>query len=204
MLVNGFHAFHNGPGSRWVSLSLTTNPPFDVAARVDGLHSVFHRCGASLYRYAVVRVAGDTHLADDLMQQLWVQARSAGNAAPEPELEFWLRGILKNLIRTHWRRLGRRPAHTPMPDVDAAADLARRLVSEEMPRDELERRETRDQLLLAITELDGEDQELIVGHYFEQQSQIEMAARLGVSARAIEGRLYRARRALRDKLEQPA
>ena len=57
-----------------------------------------------------------------------------------------------------------------------------------------------DQLLLAITELTSEEQELIVGHYFHGRSHDELAAECGLSPRAIEGRLYRARRALREKL----
>lgn len=184
-----------------MSLSTVTEcPPIDVAERVDGLRGAFQRCGAALYRYAVVRTGGDTHLADDLMQQLWVQARSAGVAAPASEMEFWLRGILKNLIRTHWRQVGRRPAHVPTADAEMAADLSRRLVTQEVPRDIMERREAREQLLLAITALDSDDQELIVAHYFEQQSQVALARRLGLSPRAIEGRLYRARQALRERL----
>ncbi len=64
----------------------------------------------------------------------------------------------------------------------------------------LARKEVQDQLLLALTGLSGDAQELLIGSYFEGRSHAELASMLNVSERAIEGRLYRARVALRDKL----
>jgi RNA polymerase sigma-70 factor (ECF subfamily) len=159
----------------------------------------FDRCSRSIYRYVVVRV-GDAHLADDLMQQLWLQARTSSAGVPSHELEFWLRGVAKNLVRTHWRRQARRPANLPLADPQLAGELAERIAREELPPTTLEHREVRDQLLLAITELDSPDQELIVGHYFHDRSHAELAAEHGLTVRGVEGRLYRARQALREKL----
>lgn len=177
-------------------VAIASSPADDAAAVFD---AVFERCSRSIYRYVVVRV-GDAHLADDLMQQLWLQARFSPTVVPGDELEFWLRGIARNLVRTHWRRRARRPKDIPLADPDVARELADRLRAAELPPDLLERREVRDQLLLAITELASAEQELIVGHYFHGRSHDELAAESGLSPRAIEGRLYRSRKALRDKL----
>jgi RNA polymerase sigma factor (sigma-70 family) len=160
---------------------------------------IFDACASSFYRYFAVR-AGDAHLADDLMQQLWLQARVKAAGIPPANLEYWLRAIARNLLLTHWRVKARRPGHQPMPDPDLAASLADRLVSEAIDAHELERREIRDQLLLAITELPAAEQELIIGCYFDDVPHAELAARLGISERAVEGRLYRARAALRERL----
>jgi RNA polymerase sigma factor (sigma-70 family) len=167
------------------------------------MDAAFDRCSRSIHRYIVVRV-GDAHLADDLMQQLWVQARRNEAAVPAGELEFWLRGIARNLVRTHWRVRARRPGSVPLADPALAADLAERLVSAELPPETLERREVRDQLLLAITELTSAEQEFIVEHYFHDRSHAQLAAAFGLSVRAVEGRLYRARQALREKLKHLA
>ena len=175
----------------------------DIRAKTGnapGMDAAFDRCSRALYRHIVVRV-GDAHLADDLMQQLWLQARTSGASVPEAELEFWLRGIARNLVRTHWRRQASRPKNVPLPNPELAGELANRLVSEELPPETLERKEVRDQLLLAITELAGRHQEFIVEHYFHARSHAELAARFGLSVRAVEGRLYRARQALRAKLK---
>lgn len=166
----------------------------------DSFERRFDLCSSALYRYFAVRT-GDAHLADDLMQQLWLHARKRAADIPMAQVEFWLQAVARNLVATHWRVVGRRPAHVPIADAAVAADLADRLVSHDLPTDQLERREVRDQLSLAITELDAVDQELIVGHYFKNESHAALAGRLAISPRAIEGRLYRARQALRARLQ---
>jgi RNA polymerase sigma-70 factor (ECF subfamily) len=185
---------------------LTRDVVIDSGVAADdatGMDVVFDRCKRSIYRYLVVRI-GDAHLADDLMQQLWLQARTSGASVPEDQLEFWLRGIARNLVRTHWRRRAGRPASITLPNPELAADLADRLVSEELPPEILERKEVRDQLLLAITELTSDQQEIVVAYYFHNRSHAQLAAEAGLSVRAVEGRLYRARQALREKLNHLA
>lgn len=186
---------------------IRVSPSSAVAARpasvecTDGavFEAVFDRLAASIYRYLAVRT-GDAHLADDLMQQLWLQSHSRAAAVPAGGLEPWLRAIARNLVRTHWRVKARRPALAAVADPSLAADLADRLGREELPSGELERRELRDQLLLAITALPTADQELIIGHYFQQLPHAALGRSLSLSERAVEGRLYRARQALRQQL----
>ncbi len=183
---------------------LTGTQPISLnsaAAKRACLEAAFNRYRPALYRYLAVRVGDDAHLADDLLQQLWLQ--TSGNGAvtvPENELEFWLRGAAKNLVRAHWRKARQCPACVPLVDAGLARELADRLATEELPVKTLERKEVRDQLLLAVTALPSADQELVVGFYFDGRTQGELAAATGLSERAIEGRLYRARRALQDKL----
>ncbi len=175
----------------------------NAAARVaSDIEAVFDRCGDGLYRYFVVRTGGDTHLADDLMQQLWLQAGACDTCVPTERVEFWLRAIAKNLICGHWRTNARRPAHVPIADPRLAAELAERLVSEELPAEALEQREIRDQLLLALTALPNDEQVLLLEYYFHEVPQAELGRRLGVGPRAVEGRLYRARQTLRQVLEE--
>ena len=140
-------------------------------------------------------------MADDWMQQLWLKASQHASGVPPGEVEFWLHGVAKNLVREHWRKRSRRPAQVPIADPALAADLSDRLVTEELPTALLEKKEVRDQLLLAVTELPSDEQELIIGHYFHNQSHRFLAERLGVSERAVEGRLYRARQTLRTALK---
>ncbi|MBI5864991.1 MAG: sigma-70 family RNA polymerase sigma factor [Planctomycetes bacterium] len=191
-------------GAAQLPLEPLTSRAADSSAECSGsgraaFESAFDRCAASLHRYFSVR-AGDTHLADDFMQQLWLQASAACDGIPAANIEYWLRAIARNLLLTHWRVRARRGVNAPIADPEFAAGLADRLCSEDLPADEIERREVRDQLLLAITELPAAEQELIVGCYFEQTPHVALAARLGITERAVEGRLYRARSALRERL----
>ncbi len=175
--------------------------PYDQTAEPrDVLEAEYDRCAPALYRFFLVRTGGNADLASDLMQQVWLQALASGRAVPPEQLPHWLRAIGKNLLNTHWRRIARRPAHVPLPDPDLAVQVADRLESERIPPDELARREVRDQLLLAVVELDPPEQELLVEHYFAGASYDELADRHGCTRRAIEGRLYRARTQLRARL----
>ncbi|MCP4249665.1 MAG: sigma-70 family RNA polymerase sigma factor [bacterium] len=188
------------------SVQTTARRPVAVDVIVDQrarLEAAFDRHGEALYRYLVVRTGGDRHLADDLMQQVWLQLNGAADRAkpiPEDELEFWLRGIARNVVRAHWRQVQKRPEAMPIPEPALAAELADRIGSDELPVRMLERREIRDQLVLALTRLPTADQELIVGRYFQGRSHDDLAAEIDISARAVEGRLYRARRTLLEVL----
>ncbi len=163
------------------------------------LQQTWNRCCQSFCRYFTVRTAGDDHVVDDLMQQLWLRAAVHSpqlRADPEP----WLWRIAQNLLREHRRNHAARLERRAVADPSVAADLARRFDTEDLPPELLSRKEVRDQLLLAITSLAAEDQELIIDHYFDGRSHAELAASRGISPRAVEGRLYRARRSLKDRL----
>ncbi len=166
------------------------------------LAGAYDRLGPALFRFFYVRVGRDEHLAADLMQQLWAAAARNASAVPDREIEFWLRGVARNLLNTHWRRVSARPVHVAMEDGRTGASLVDRMTRERLPREELEKRETQDRLLMAITRLSGPDQELVFAHYFEGATQVDLAKRLGTSARAIEGRLYRARQLLREAMTE--
>lgn len=166
---------------------------------VRAVDAAYQRCAASLYRYLLVRVGHDPHLAQDLLQQLFVAARRNALSVPADELEFWFRAVARNLLNTHFRRLHTRPGDTPGPAL--GAELADRLDREPLPASMLERAEVRTALMLAITELNADDQDLLVAHYIHGRSQADLGERFSLSARAVEGRLYRARSALRARLK---
>jgi RNA polymerase sigma-70 factor (ECF subfamily) len=186
-----------------MSVSTALDIAVEESAADDGgvaaLQRIFRRCGVGLYRYIRVRT-GDDHTADDLMQQLWLSARRGVADVPEERIEFALRAIATNLVRTLWRQRKCRPPHVPIADPRLAAELAERLAHDDLPAAELERSELHDQLLLALTELPAADQELIIGYHFQDRSYADLAERLSLSVRAVEGRLYRARALLREKL----
>jgi len=175
--------------------------PRAVTEDPTDLEQAFARCSTSLYRYLWVRTGHDGHLADDLMQQLWLKTNQSAAGIRAHEIEFWLKGVAKNLIREHWRKKKRVPRRVPIVDHTIATELARRIGNEELPDAYWQRREVMDQLLLAVTDLGSAEQELIVAHYFRGESQADLATRWSISERAVEGRLYRVRRALRRKLE---
>lgn len=176
-------------------------PQRDAHDAVTPQQQRFLRAADGIHRFFAVRLGNDVAAADDLMQQLWLHAAGSGRHVPEGQYEFWLRRIAHNLLRSRWRALRRRPPEVPLADAAVAAELALRLTTEDVPPAVLQRKELRDQLLLALTELTSDDQALLIAHYFEGRAQADLAESLGCSPRAVEGRLYRARSALREKLE---
>lgn len=181
------------------------NVAADVADRPSAhgadtrLRRAFERCGDDLYRFIVLRVHGDRHAADDLLQQTCYEAarhRSTPNG--NDAAQAWLFGIAKNLIRKHFRRL-RREARLRGEEVAAGASppLLDGIGQEPGAVSESD---IAPHLLTAISALNEKDQQLLIGSYFEGRTQEELARAIGVSVRAIEGRLYRARLALREAL----
>ncbi|MGD9690725.1 MAG: RNA polymerase sigma factor [Phycisphaerales bacterium] len=160
---------------------------------------VLERARASIHRFVHVRAGGDGHLVDEVMQQLWMAARRGPSLAASAA-EAWLRGAARNLIANHWRGVARRPASVPMADPSLASDLGERMTDPSVPLEVLGRVEARNQLLLALTEVESAEQDLLVRFYFQGQAQALIAQELGISERAVEGRLHRARQALRARL----
>ncbi|MCB9855859.1 MAG: sigma-70 family RNA polymerase sigma factor [Phycisphaerales bacterium] len=165
------------------------------------IQEAWRRCCQSFCRYFSVRTYDNTHLVDDLMQQLWLRAWLRRNDVRSADPEPWLWRIAQNLLREHRRKHANLLDRRVLADPSLARQLAKQFETQNMPAELLQRREVREQLLLALTELSHADQELLVNHYFERRTQRELARELGVSERAVEGRLYRARLALRNKLE---
>ena len=171
--------------------------PRDVRAE---LAEVFAETWQALYRYIAVRVGGDEALADDCMQQTCLQAARSKRVPARNELEPWMRGIARNVIRRHWRHARLDAKTAPVEDGTVAHLIAEAIDRGPLPLEWLVRNEIRDQLLLAITELMAPEQNVICRFYFAGESYKELADAFGVSVRSIEGRLYRARSELRRKL----
>ena len=97
----------------------------------------------------------------------------------------WLAGIARNLHRKHLRR----PRLVDLEDVDDVS------AEEQRPLDE------RARVRAAIDRLPPPEREVVRMFYLEQTSTRQVAALLGTSERAVEGKLRRARQRLEGWLE---
>jgi RNA polymerase sigma-70 factor (ECF subfamily) len=178
---------------------MPSQPAAGESSAQRDLEQTFDRCGQAFCRFFSVRT-GDDHATDDLMQQLWLQCRTRGGDVRQVNAEPWMWQVARNLLKLHWRSHADSTARRISVDPVLAHRLARQFDEEDIPSDVLARRETQDQLLLALTALSADEQALLIATYFEGRSGAELAKSLNVSARAVEGRLYRARAALRERL----
>ena len=141
-------------------------------------------------RRLATQLVQDEALADDLVQDTWVDAlrnppREEGPKGP------WLRTVLRNRritnFRTAERRAHRERAASPPASPPAADQL-------QLARELLEH----------MTELPEDDRELLTLRYWEALSLEECAQRLGLSASTVRSRHARALTKLRARLDQRA
>jgi len=109
----------------------------------------------------------------------------------------WLRGIAHNLFHASLRR--RRGGRV------VSLDTARGEVDSQPGSLELmEQKEQSARLFAALDKLDGPYRTVLMMRYVEGSSLAVIGALLGMSERAVEGRLRRARAALKEKFERGA
>ena len=138
------------------------------------------------------------------MQETALQAaRSIRPDLLGEDLDRWLFGVARNVLRRHWRTLRRRGRNLPPEPGDPDITLAERMDAGPLPQDIAQSNEASRELLLGLSKLPGEQQDLLLEVYAHGASQQEIARKLGLSVRAVEGRLYRARNALRERLTEP-
>lgn len=127
-------------------------------------------------------------LAQDSFAEAWMgRERFRGNSYDLKAVGAWLRGIAFNLHTAALRKRERGP---------------RLVLDEEQPAplaEEVDDRRAR--LGAAFARLSGPHQTILRMHYLEETGTREVAALLGLTTKAVEGRLYQARKALRAKLD---
>ena len=148
---------------------------------------VYETAMRPLYGYVSRRCGGDRELAEDVTQEVWLRALAAWRESGLPQTpEAWLRTVARNLIANYFRER--------QPEVLAAAELD---LSEPEPTNT-----PRAAALLnwGLARLGRKQASLLEAYHFEGKGVATIAAELGLSERAVEGRLRRSRHALRDRL----
>lgn len=132
-------------------------------------------------------------LALDCFAEAWLgRERFRGDFEDLEATGAYLRGIARNLWRTRLRtRRQDRERHVSEVELDT---IAAEVVRESQDREQI------DQLHRAIERLGSEHRALLTMHYFEETSHRVVGGLLGISERAVEGRLRRARKALEREL----
>ena len=140
-----------------------------------------------LHAAAVSRGASANDSAD-LVQRTYLRVlRHAKRFRTEPDLRSWLCCLLR------------------CETIDAARSGQRRstLLEKFQHREELKAAHPPPEIDGLLDELEPADRELITHHYLHGWSQRELAAERGTSTKAIESRLARLRKHLRQTLETP-
>lgn len=161
----------------------------------DELILQYRKTIAPLYAFVSKRVGADRGLAEDIVQEAWMRALDAWprRGAPDEPLA-WLQHVARNVLVSHFRKL--RPQAVDPATLDVTDDR----FSPETP-------DAAALVNWGLARLRRSQAELLSAFHLEGRSVAEIAADAGLSERAVEGRLRRARIKLRKKLNrvmQPA
>src|SRR6185312_5683056 len=164
-----------------------------VLARRLGNDRAFERLyrkhAGDVYRYALVVLRNEAD-AEDVTQTTFLNAYRAFEKGERPQKpQNWLIAIAHNVCRQRFRQAQRRPA-----EVGYEEELAESVVEEDALSAEDIRR--------ALGHLAFNQRAALVMRELEGRSYQEIAEILGVSVSAVETLIFRARRALREQLEQ--
>ncbi len=165
-----------------------------MTARVSEaqLLQVYHDSLDAIYAYASRKCAGERALAEDVVQEAWLRAVKEWRRTGLPDSpQAWLFTVVRNLILNHMRR---RPA-VSIDFVSPAEVLA--AVEANAVGDSPDVTAAVNAALLRIP---AEESALLEAFHFQRLKTAQLAKVHGVSERAIEGRLRRARERLRAEL----
>jgi RNA polymerase sigma-70 factor, ECF subfamily len=193
-----------------MQLSLSVRPkswalPLPMRQMADLLHLVAENRDADAFRqlfqsYAprvkayMMRQGADATTAEELAQETLLMVwRKAGLYSGEKgSATTWIFTIARNL---RIDRLRREVAWQPLPEnADEEPSL------DPLPDDELELRERRDKVRLALASLPEDQSEVIVLSYIEGLSHSEIAERLGLPLGTVKSRMRLAYQKVRDAL----
>ena len=155
--------------------------------------AVYHETIDALYACVSRSCYGDRALAEDVTQEAWLRAvRDWRRKGPPDRPLAWLITVARNLLASYYRK--KRPASLDSVspgDVLAAFEDGRAARSAEIAA----------VVCHALARLPAGEARLLEAFHFEDRAVAQIAEGWGLSERAVEGRLRRARLRLRRELE---
>ena len=144
-----------------------------------------------LMRYIIAPILPNPQDREDCLSEisLRIWARIGGYTEDRGTLAAWLTAIARNAALNHLKARLRREKHQPEEPPEVLT-----------PEQEVLRRERAEQLRDTVAKLPDLDRKIFYRRYYYLQPVSQIAAELGLSQRAVEGRLYRLRNRLRQEL----
>lgn len=168
----------------------STPPPLTEST----LTAIYRETIGPLYGFVSTLSNSERQLSEDITQETWLRAVREWQRQGVPDHPLaWLRTVARNL----WLNQRRRPVPVSLDDL-APADLAKSVMDDDL----LDSHENIARVYAALARMSPADAELLESFHFDRRRTATLAERLGVSERAIEGRLRRARERLRQEIEQ--
>lgn len=171
----------------------------------QALNALMDRHREGLFRFVLRQVHNEAD-ALELATETFVRAYfNIGKFQPTAKFATWLYHIALNVCRDHLRsrtyQYSRRTVSFDAPS-EEGQDPSLLLAAECGPDQKTERREELTALEKAISELPEELKNAFILTALEGHQQAETAELLGISSKAVETRVYRARKLLLEKMSK--
>jgi RNA polymerase sigma-70 factor (ECF subfamily) len=159
------------------------------------LERIYDDTIVELYGYASRRCGGQRELAEDVTQETWVRAlRHWRQHGAPPNPLAWLTIVARNLIVSHFRRLEQKGVSF---DVVSPAEVLAAVEANTVT----DSAEVASLVSQALTRIPPAEAQLLETFHYDRMKMSQMAEAYGISERAVEGRLRRARERLRREIE---
>src|ERR1051325_11547457 len=178
----------------------------DMARLADGhdpsLNSLMERHAEKLFHYLLRPLQNEAD-AVDLAQEAFVKVyQNRGRFDPRRKFSTWLYAIASNLVRSRYRWRARHPhvslnAENPETGNELGEQLPDAVLT---PSESLQSSERSETVRRAIAALPEDFRLPLVLAEYEDKSHAEIAQILNCTVKAVENRIYRARKQLRAAL----
>jgi RNA polymerase sigma-70 factor (ECF subfamily) len=180
----------------------------DMARLVEGheaaLNDLMQRHAEKLFHY-LIRSLQDEDDAADLAQETFSKVYlNRTKFDPAQKFTTWLYAIASNLVRDRYRWRSRHPqVSLDAENEQTGRDLKDALSSDApSPDEQMQSGERAASVRKAVAQLPEELSQPLILAVYQGMSQAEIAQILGCSVKAVETRIYRARRHLREALSE--
>ena len=172
-----------------VLATIAMNPPVTE----EQIRQIYRDTIDPLYGYVSRTCGGDRALAEDITQETWLRAVREWREHGAPDRPIaWLMTVARNLLLNEFRK--RPPISLDSVSPDDVIDAAENGLTSEST-------EVAAVVAQALRQLPSRQGRLLEAFHFERLSVAQIAKAFGLSERAVEGRLRRARQNLRKEIE---
>jgi RNA polymerase sigma-70 factor (ECF subfamily) len=159
----------------------------------DELRAVYRSTIDELYGYVSRRCGAERELAEDITQETWLRAVRTWHRKGLPKEPIaWLKTVAHNLICNEFRRA------VPVSLDGISPDQMLEAMDDGRAHDSADLATVVNR---ALARLPKDHARLIEAFHYERRKVAQIAETFGISERAVEGRLRRAREHLRRELE---
>ncbi len=156
--------------------------------RIAGMIETYHEPIHPLYQFVSRRAGRSRQLAEDITQETYLRAVVQWRKGRPPENALaWLQTVARNLLLNHYRR--KSPESLPASGVECVLET-----------EPVHGPDAAALVYWGLARLGRRPRRLLEAFYIEGNSMRTIATDLGLSERAVESRLRRARLALKDRL----